>query len=140
MKAAKWLCSPPKPTWQESEFPMFMELFASIKSHRQKMTRPVLIRVDDEHRAYSMMFRVDDTFEATADDEVSGLFVVRSADMRVRSATFGGYATEDECRQQLENLLETCTLSKPPSVWYVAVYNGPYRRWGRTNKVMFEIK
>lgn len=140
LKAAKWLCSPPQPTWRESFSAMFMELFASIRTHHQKMTTPVLVRVDDENRAYSMMFQVDDTFEATAADNASSLTILRMKDMRVRSATFGGYVNEEACRQQLKSLLETCALSQPPSVWYVAVYNGPYRLWGRTNKVMFEIK
>lgn len=87
-----------------------------------------------------MMFRVDDAFRATGKDEARQLSVTRMPDTSFHSVTFGGYADERKCREQLKILLSMCGASETPPVWFVAEHDPPYRFWGRTNMVMVEMK
>jgi hypothetical protein len=85
-----------------------------------------------------MMFQVDDSFRLDAEDASAGLTARRMPSMRVSSITFGGYASEETCRAKLAQLA-ACVSSEPPAVWYVAVYNGPFRFWNRKNKVFYRM-
>jgi SOUL heme-binding protein len=102
------------------------------------MTTPVLIRVDENGGApvYSMMFGVADTYQVDARDAAAGLSTLRLPDMQTRITTFGGYASESVCRQRLRELI-ACTNNHTPATWFVAVYNSPFRVWGRKNEVFF---
>ena len=132
---AQWLCAPPHAAWRDAEAQSFHALFASIQRHGQPMRTPVRLSVSAA--GVQMMFRVDDAFRADARDAAAGLTCVRVPDARVCSVEFGGYASEAASRRQLAELVR-CTASAVPDVWYVEVYNGPYKLWDRHNQVFFE--
>jgi len=140
---ATWLAAPARATWRESQ-KSFGALFDSIQRHSQRMTTPVLFKVSPQ--SVQMMFRVDDGFRADARDAAAGLAVVRMPAARIASISFGGYATEAESRRQLKELARCARRddgndigvdAPPPAEWYAAVYDGPFRVWGRKNKVFF---
>jgi hypothetical protein len=140
---ATWIfwTAPPNACWEDARTQGFWKLYDAIKRHKQPMTTPVLVKVQDpdgsdamSRTVYTIMFKVANSLQLTSVDTAEDVLAVRIPQMRVHTYTshrLFGYKTEDECRSALDRL-KKCGQTKDPSVWYAAFYDPPYRLWKKS--------